>query len=253
MFVYYNTATDQIGLTEPNRYTQFECLNELKDILSRSYDNLIKMNRFVFECDTVNKELQKERAINLVNQHIACRAVDSGNKSIHVIIELDEDITDVNYYKQIWHFLNKRYFNSEADTACSNPNRLTRCPNSIRLSNNKVQEVIASNDAKYTLDKTDKATIKSELDRQKMLAYLRDSSVSRSVTDHDGMCKNWEIITRYINTPFPKMTGNVNSSKWLYAAIKTCQKYKDNQTLQAIINKAKSEHWSDKELDRILK
>lgn len=253
MLVYYDTATSLYATLNCHAYTQFECLNELKDTSSRCYDNLLHMNRFVFECDTIDKNIQEERAIKLVNDGIACRAVDSGNKSIHVIIELDKDASSVEEYKLIWHMLNKKYFNAEADTACSNPNRLTRRPGAIRMSNGVEQKLIAQSEAKYILDKYDLESIKSELQRVRLLDTIRQSSISKSVLDNNGICKNWNIITRYINTPFPKMTGNVNSAKWLYAAVKTCQKYKDNTTLELVLNKARNEHWSEKEIARILR
>jgi hypothetical protein len=253
MFVYYTAATDKFGTTEPHRFTQFECLNELKDPMSRSYDNLLKMNRFVFECDTVDKQIQEERALKLICDNVACRAVDSGNKSIHVIIELADEVKSVEQYKQIWRLLNKRYFNAEADTACSNPNRLTRRPNAIRMSNNVMQKLLAVNNTQYKLDATDLAALKSEEDRQNYLSILRSTVFTSTRKSHDGMCEKWDVVKRYLDTPFPKMTGNVNSSKWLYAAIKTCQKYDDNQTLDKVLNKARREHWSEQELQHKLK
>ena len=253
MFVYYTAATDKFGTTEPHRFTQFECLNELKNTMSRSYDNLLKMNRFVFECDTVDKQIQEERALKLICDNVACRAVDSGNKSIHVVIELADEVKSVEQYKQIWRLLNKRYFNNEADTACSNPNRLTRRPNAIRMSNNVMQKLLAVNNTQYKLDATDLATLKSEEDRQNYLSILRSSVFTSTHKSHDGMCEQWDVVKRYLDTPFPKMTGNVNSSKWLYAAIKTCQKYDDNQTLDKVLNKARREHWTEQELQHKLK
>lgn len=253
MFVYYTAATDKFGTTEPHRFTQFECLNELKNTMSRSYDNLLKMNRFVFECDTVDKQIQEERALKLICDNVACRAVDSGNKSIHVIIELADEVKSIEQYKQIWHLLNKRYFNGEADTACSNPNRLTRRPNAVRMSNNAMQKLLAVNNTQYKLDKIDLDTLKSEEDRQKFLSILRNSVFKTPQKSHDGMCENWDIVKRYLDTPFPKLTGNINSSKWLYAAIKTCQKYSDDMTLDKVLNKARREHWSEQELQHKLK
>lgn len=253
MFVYYISRTEAIGHSESSLVTEFECLNELKSINSRKLENIAKMNRFVFECDTVDKDLQTERALKLVEDGVACRAVDSGNKSIHVIIEVAgiDNLQDVAKYKIIWHFLNNKYFAKQADTACSNPNRLTRTPNAVRMSNGAIQTLLAQSDKQYTLTKEDRADIQSEWTRQRMLRDLAAKSM-RIETMHDGLCAKWDIITRYLNTPFTKMSGNVNSSKWLYAAIKTCQKYKDDQTLQKVLDKARREHWSEAELQHKL-
>lgn len=254
MIVYYISRTEMIGHTERSAVTEFECLNELNSTASRKIDNVIKMNRFVFECDTVDKELQIERALKLVKEGVACRAVDSGNKSIHVIIEVAnlDKLQDVDKYKIIWHYLNSKYFDKQADTACSNPNRLTRTPNAIRMSNGAVQTLLASSDKQYSLTKADKDAIQSEWTRRRMLNELATKSLQTSST-HDGICSNWDIITRYLNTHFNKLSGNVNSSKWLYAAIKTCQKYNDNITLQKVLDKARLERWSETELAHKLK
>lgn len=249
MIVYYISRTEAVGHSERSIVTEFECLNELKSINSRKIDNVAKMNRFVFECDTVDKDVQTKRALKLVEDGVACRVVDSGNKSIHVIIEVAgiDNLNDVDKYKIIWHYLNAKYFDKQADTACSNPNRLTRTPNAVRMSNGAVQKLLAQSDTQYTLSKEDRAGIQSEWMRQRMLRELSAKSLKISTT-HNGMCANWDIITRYLNTPFMKMSGNINSSKWLYAAIKTCQKYKDDQTLQKVLDKARREHWSEAEL-----
>lgn len=250
MFVSYDDALDSKGKIVKDCTTQFECLNELKDASSRCYDNLLRMNRFLFECDSADKSVQRDRAIRLVNDKIACRAVDSANKSIHVIIQLDRDATSVDEYKQIWKLLNKKFFNYEADTACSNPNRLTRCPNAIRFVNgiSTVQKLVAQSDAQYHLTNEDIAALNSKSDVQTLLSMLE---VKRVASSNDGICKDWNVIARYLNTPFLKTSGNLYSAKWLFAAVKTCQKYKDNATLQTVLNKARSEHWSEKELSHI--
>lgn len=259
MFGYYLSACDAKACNK-SVATQFECVNELKDYSSRTVNNLLKFTRFVFESDELSKDAQLVIANDLVTKGIANRVVDSGNKSIHVIIEvadceaLSNMVLDkaIAYYKLVWQYLNKKYFNSCCDTACSNPNRLTRTPNAIRLSKNVVQKLIAEPKHIYKLTDEDKEAIKSELYRKKLLTMLRNESFVNATINTHGMCESWNVIQRYITTPFPKMNGNVNSSKWLYAAIKTCQRYNDADTLKKVIDKAKSERWSDKELERML-
>lgn len=260
MFGYYISACDAKAQNK-SLATQFECVNELKDYSSRTVDNLLKFTRFVFESDTLSKLQQLDIANKLIEQKIVNRIVDSGNKSIHIIIEvadcealasmqLDKAI---KYYKLVWHYLNKKFFNSNCDTACSNPNRLTRTPNAIRISNSTIQKLIAEPSFVYKLTKDDKAAIKSELDKTRMLSLLCNNSFKNVSVNNYGICESWDVIQRYLNTPFIKMSGNVNSSKWLYAAIKTCQKYKDDQTLQKVLDKARREHWSEAELQHKLK
>jgi ribosomal 50S subunit-associated protein YjgA (DUF615 family) len=45
------------------------------------------------------------------------------------------------------------------------------------------------------------------------------------------------------------MTGNGDSSISLFKAILCCIKYKDNDTLQAVLTKARNEHWSETEIE----
>ena len=71
---------------------------------------------------------------------------------------------------------------------------------------------------------------------------------------HDGCdCSKFESVRYYLDTPFPLMSGNGNSSISLFKAIKCCQKYNDDRTLYEVIAKARAEGWSNKEIEHKLK
>ena len=85
---------------------------------------------------------------------------------------------------------------------------------------------------------------RSEL-RRKYISYM---------PKHEGCdCSKWEVVKRYLDTPFPLQNGNGNSSTWLYAAIQTCLQYHDDRTLNDVIAKARSENWSEREIRHKMK
>lgn len=67
-------------------------------------------------------------------------------------------------------------------------------------------------------------------------------------------CSTFEHVKAYLNTPYPQIKGNGGASMYgLFSSICACVKYNDSTTLEKVIAKAKAEHWSDKEIDRIVK
>lgn len=60
-------------------------------------------------------------------------------------------------------------------------------------------------------------------------------------------------VDYYLSTPFPMMTGNGDSASSLYTAICVCLANGDDDTLEEVLDKARSEHWSETELNRSLK
>lgn len=66
-------------------------------------------------------------------------------------------------------------------------------------------------------------------------------------------CSTFEHIKAYLNTPYPQIKGNGGASmNGLFSSICSCVKYHDEDTLDKLIAKAKSEHWTDKEINRII-
>lgn len=240
--------------SKPIEGMEYEVLNELRSPY-RSDGNCLKHTRFLFESDSLPLEEQKK----LIEQHLdnISRVTFSGKKSYHVIIEFPHNYEDFckNNYKLIWNFFNEEYFDGKCDTACSNPSRLTRKPGVIRKDTGKEQKLIFNGGNQvdseaygncyiYVYDQKERMLARDEL-TSKYLEFIENGSKVD--------CSRWEVVTRYLDTPFPYMTGNGNSSKWLYAALKTCQKYDDEHTMQLIIDKAKREGWTDKEIQHKLK
>ena len=239
--------------TIPYSDFQFEVLNELKDLSSRCDRNCLKHTRFVFECDNTDLDKQFERAEDL--KDIACRATFSGSKSVHVIFQFEDALENVckEHYKDIWAACNKLFFNNEADTACANPARLTRRPGAIR-DNGEEQYLVYrynniiekdSNLFKY-IWRAVRALIASR-------AVICSEPIKKNhiVTNHDGLCKNYDVVRYYLTKSFPKLTGNGDSSISLFKAIRCCMKYNDDKTLNEVLSKAYAEKWSRHELSRI--
>lgn len=150
---------------------QFECLNPLKTtsfaeemgldakkatkeqlikrLKTRKDSNVSSMRNFVFECDNSTLKEQVERASFLKKKKIINRAVFSGNKSLHCRVTINEDPESIEHYKWIWGILNDKYFAGTADRACSNPARLTRKPNGVRVKAGKkiIQKLIFEDDS----------------------------------------------------------------------------------------------------------
>lgn len=61
-------------------------------------------------------------------------------------------------------------------------------------------------------------------------------------------CINMPSVKNYLNTSFNSITGNGNSNNMLYKAICCCVKNEDEQTLDMVVDKARSESWTDNEI-----
>ena len=121
---------------------QFEVVNPLFAAnCTRSDANTSSRRNFVFECDEISLDEQKDLVRTLVHDNVINRAVYSGGKSIHCRITINYEPESREEYKYIFAYLNDKYFGNNADKACSNPSRLTRKPNGMR-SNGKKQLLI---------------------------------------------------------------------------------------------------------------
>lgn len=242
----------------PFKSCEFEVLNELKDLSNRSDSNCLYHTRFVFECDDVAKDEQIKRAMELAESGIIVRATDSGNKSIHCIVEFDKDCENIcfKHYKAIWHSINDIYFNGHADNACANPARLTRRPNAIRK-NGKLQKLIYDNknniiSANNSLFKSIWRVARAKIAGETIILTQTTNKGSNSASNHDNQCINYDVVRHFLDTSYPKMSGNGDSSISLFKAIRCCLKYSDNETLKKVLDKARRERWSENELNRII-
>lgn len=250
--IYYATKTQVTD--KPLSQCEYEVLNELKSA-HRSDDNCLYHTRFLFESDSLPLEEQLNYAKKY--KHNIMRVTFSGKKSIHIIVEFPTKYEQFchEYYKLIWQYFNREWFGGNCDRACANPSRLTRRPNVVRKdtgkeqkllfnSCNQIDEEIFQDCYSQVLDEEAVRLKWSELTRRYRKYMESDDSVD---------CSKWDVVRRYLETPFPHMTGNGNSSSWLYAALQTCKQYGDERTLQLIIDKAKSENWTDREIQHKLK
>lgn len=108
----------------------FEVLNELKDLSSRSDANVKSHTRFLFESDTLSLKEQCDLLKEV--QPYVTRATFSGSKSLHIIVQVADEHEEVcaKCYKAVWRAMNELLFKNSADKACANPSRLTRRPRS---------------------------------------------------------------------------------------------------------------------------
>lgn len=245
----------QIISDVPRNGYMFEVLNELKDLSSRSDSNCLKHTRFVFECDNTDLDKQFERAEDL--KDIACRATFSGSKSVHVIFQFEDALEDVckEHYKDIWAACNKLFFNNEADTACANPARLTRRPGAIRDNGEEQYLVYRYNNViekDTNLFKYIWRAVRAQLASRIVTTATEEKQAQKTFSkNHDGLCKHYDVVQYYLRKSYPKLTGNGDSSISLFKAVRCCMKYGDNQTLNEVLGKARSEKWSEHELTRI--
>lgn len=237
----------------PAKDLQFEVLNELKDLSSRCDSNCLKHTRFVFECDNTDLEKQFERAEDL--KDIACRATFSGSKSVHVIFQFEDALEDIckEHYKDIWTACNKLFFDNEADTACANPARLTRRPGAIRDNGEEQYLVYRYNNIIEKDSNLFRYIWRAVRALIACRAVISSEPIKKNhtATNHDGLCKNYDVVQYYMRKSFPKLTGNGDSSISLFKAVRCCMKYGDDKTLNEVLCKAISERWSRSELSRI--
>jgi len=163
----FSTYMDNGISNRPSSEHQFETLNPVwltKDLKGhktpRFTDNVASLGRFLFECDNPEDrdffiEAGKKRGT---------RIVDSGNKSIHVVVSVSNPPKNVEDYKIMWNKMNNNFFDGKADKACAEPARLTRSPNAVR-DNGNVQTLLfeeSTNRVKCNIAKELKAIAKAK-------------------------------------------------------------------------------------------
>ena len=239
----------------PFQSYEFEVLNELKDCRNRTDDNCIQHTRFLFEMDSTS--LDEQLTYLNRNKDIITRCVFSGSKSLHMIIQFTNDFeqTCKDNYKEIWNIINQILFDSKCDNACSNPSRLTRRPGAIRADTKKEQKLVYNNpEIRVKGNVLDRIIVSlRQKQRQKHLFKATRSNILPTNKDNPGLCQNYDVIRHYLETSYPKLNGNGDSSISLFKAIRCCIKYNDKVTLKKVINKAVLERWTTKELERMIR
>jgi len=202
----FSSEIHPFDLYNENIEGEFECLNDFKSLLPtndhksiRSQDN-VYLDKFLFEIDHIpNKsqeeclEFQKKILQKLRDQGCVYRAVFSGNKSIHIIIKLDPETsdipTDADEYKFVWKLLAKKYDFSDADRACNDPCRLTRHPNIIRHDTNQKQDLLCFDRNTVSLKWVD-WYIDSQIP-QKMIKISSTNNINSSSSDVSTFIDNY--------------------------------------------------------------
>lgn len=252
MIVYSNKFNNS---DVPYTSYEFEVLNELKDCRNRTDDNCIQHTRFLFEMDSTS--LDEQLTYLNRNKDIITRCVFSGSKSLHMIIQFTNDFeqTCKDNYKEIWNILNKLLFDKKCDNACSNPSRLTRRPGAIRADTAKEQKLVYNNpEIRVKGNVLDRIIVSlRQKQRQKHIFKATRSNILPTNKDNPGLCQNYDVIRHYLETSYPKLNGNGDSSISLFKAIRCCIKYNDKVTLKKVINKAVLERWTTKELERMIR
>lgn len=239
---------------------EYEVLNELKDLSSGKADNCLKHTRFLFEHDDISMDAQK-KMLEEKKAYIV-RATYSGSKSIHMIVQFDDRCEEFckKWYRNIWRWLEHNYFPG-TDSQCCNPNRLTRAPGLVRFDTNKVQELLFENESNLITNNRDivkelvsakKRWEEEAIEEEKNREIQKIRSKFSSMTNHDGMCREYKTVKRYLETPFLKVRGNGNSATWFYAALCCCLQYNDNKTLEEVKDKARREKWTEREIEHTL-
>lgn len=234
---------------------EFEVLNELKDDTKRTDDNCLYRNRYLFEFDDKSIEEQKTILKKLLEDGLPIRRiVYSGSKSYHTIIQTDFDAPDQTWYKMVWKYLYDQYFNG-ADQACANPARLTRTPDVVRSDTGKLQKLVyENNEAIFHIDKNILRNIKSQIEFMNLKKLVKTTTEQPKIINktNNGLCYTYDVIQHYLTTSYLKIKGNGDSSHSLFMAVKCCIKYNDESTLELVLNKARLEKWTEKEIERII-
>ena len=107
---------------------EYVSINPMKKGTTRKGVNVTEFRNFLFEMDKYNK---KEQAALIKRSKLPwSTVVDSGNKSLHFIIALDQDLGDRSmytaYFKAINTVLTK--YGADIDEGCKDPGRFTRAP-----------------------------------------------------------------------------------------------------------------------------
>jgi hypothetical protein len=238
---------------------EFEVLNELNNDKIRNDMNCKFHTRFLFEMDKMKLEKQCDFVQTVKDKLV--RIVYSGSKSLHCIVEFDpkyENECRWNY-KHIWNYINDTYFGGNCDKQCINPSRLTRTPGVIRADTKKEQKLLYNNPKNYfpvpwqviaqsienykRLEQLHKQ-IENSLNAQQMVYTVKYED------DPNGRMENHEKVRYYLQTSFPNSCGNGNSNTSLFTAMSICYKAGDKQTLEKVLDKARNEGWSDREIEQ---
>ncbi|AEF83700.1 hypothetical protein TREPR_2594 [Treponema primitia ZAS-2] len=209
-FANYDNGTIK---NKPDETTQFVSINPiyLTDISEGKKtnwddDHAASYSNFVFESDNISIEKQIEMAYKLGSKGIVNRSVHSGGKSIHCRITVKDEPKNKDEYHYVWDILNIKYFEGQADRACKNPSRKTRCPGAMR-DNGNIQELLFENNSILDIEwrgdyEREKRGI--ELDRA-CLSYIKKG---KKIVASSGVVSLNELSRKSISNKAKKLIDN---------------------------------------------
>lgn len=212
----FSNIYSKIPTFDDNASNEFMCVCPYKDEvikeanetgnydISRGKDSMLPLG-FVFESDMLDKEIQKQNALNVLKNHEGeiLGIVDSGKKSVHVTAMLDNDFSEEELevmstsFKNLWKYVAEYLgFDTETlDKACANIGRLTRYPDGTRQNGEHQEKLYWNNKARLKVDvrewiKFEKLRLeKEEATRIETFKTFNDNE---NISDHDKLmrCKN---------------------------------------------------------------
>ncbi|MDR1697241.1 MAG: hypothetical protein LBR41_03430 [Rickettsiales bacterium] len=120
-------------------------LNEHRNISLKSAN--FEYSRFLYEFDHVPLEEQRAVALRLASDGIAQSVTFSGNKSYHIIIEINDAPTNKMEYKFVHSLIAETYGIYNYDPSTAHNGAKSRRPNMVRYDTGKVQELIHNTNA----------------------------------------------------------------------------------------------------------
>lgn len=125
---------------------EYVSINPMKKGTTRAGRNVTRFSNFLFEMDTFNK---KEQAALITRSGMPySTVVDSGNKSLHFILALQEDLGERALYTAYFQAINTvlRKFGADIDEGCKDPGRFTRAPYGVNTKQELVERKPNFND-----------------------------------------------------------------------------------------------------------
>lgn len=89
--------------------------------------------------------------------------------------------------------------------------------------------------------------------KDKMQMTMDEMKRQRQVEIGEKDVLDDERVQYYLSTDFPQITGNGDSASSLYTAITVCLAHDDENALEEVLDKARREMWTEKELERKIK
>lgn len=199
---------------------EYVSINPMKKGTTRKGINVTRFSNFLFEMDNYSK---KEQYAVIKRSGLPWSAVvDSGNKSLHFILALEEDLGERSlytaYFKAINQVLTK--YGADIDEGCKDPGRFTRSPYGVNTKEELVQRKPNIHDRVQKVGQVKRRVFQKELDQwleQHEVNVLDFVEVPVMHSDIKGSTSNADIalkfewIAKYIlkNHP-PYEAGNYN-------------------------------------------